>query len=170
MTNIPEADHWGLKGNEAGFLDLDSWNPRQAKQDVYRVVALPVTSDPKELTPIHPKWTILDGGWQSSPIKFIPLPNGEVFAFGESHLMLVIHYQLKVRISNRKIRIEEKRKNVVIPADLQVVDLVKHFRSIGNLSEIFELPDSTRKVKTTDTRTATALGWKHGTELRLEIL
>ncbi len=58
----------------------------------------------------------------------------------------------------------------MIPADLKVVDLVKTFKAMGNISRVFEIPDSSRNIRTTDTRTATDLGWRHGTELRLEIL
>ncbi|KAI0126992.1 hypothetical protein BJ170DRAFT_425728 [Xylariales sp. AK1849] len=169
LRNIPDTDHWGLEGNEDGFLDLRSWNPRQTNQYIYKVIALPLMSDPKTLTPIHPEWAIL-GGCQPSRIKFLPLPNGEVFEIGESHLVLVIHYRLKIRNFSKRTRVEEKKKHVVISADLQVVDLVQHFKSIGNLSETFELPNSASKLRTTDTRTAADLGWKHGTELRLEIL
>jgi hypothetical protein len=46
LTEIPNTDCWGLEGNEDGFIDLDNWDPRQASQDVYKVIALPVTSDP----------------------------------------------------------------------------------------------------------------------------
>jgi hypothetical protein len=46
---------------------------------------------------------------------------------------------------------------------------VKKFTVIGNVSGIFEIPDLSSNIRTTDTRTAMELGWKHGTELRLEI-
>ena len=44
------------------------------------------------------------------------------------------------------------------------------FEFNGNGSGVFEIPDSLRNIQTRDTRTATDLGWKHGTELRLEML
>jgi hypothetical protein len=50
------------------------------------------------------------------------------------------------------------------------LDLVKAFTVIGNVSGVFEIPDSSSNIQTRDTRTATDLGWRHGTELRLEIL
>jgi len=74
------------------------------------------------------------------------------------------------RVSKKKTKIEETRNGVFIPADLKVVDLVKAFKDMGNVSGVFEIPDSSSNIRTTDARTATDLGWRHGTELRLEIL
>jgi hypothetical protein len=170
LTEIPKADYWGLEGNEDGFIDLDSWDPRQTGQDVYKVIALPVTSDPGTLTPIHPQWAVLGGGLWPSRVKSIQLPSREVFEIRGSHLLLVIHCRVKVRVSNRKTKIEESRNSILIPADLKVVDLVKTFKVMGNVSGIFEIPDSSSNIRTTDARTATDLGWRHGTELRLEML
>jgi hypothetical protein len=53
-TEIPIADCWGLEGSEDSFIDLDSWDPRQKGQDVYKVIALPVIGDPGTLSPIYP--------------------------------------------------------------------------------------------------------------------
>lgn len=85
-------------------------------------------------------------------------------------MLLVIYCRVKIRVSNRKTKIEEIKNSVLIPADLKVVDLVKPFKVMENLSGIFEIPDSSSNIRTTDTRTATDLGWRHGTELRLEML
>jgi hypothetical protein len=167
---MPNADSWGLKGNEDSFIDLDHWDPRQTSQDVYEVIALPVMGDLGSLTPVHPQWAILGGGLWPSRIKSIQLPWQEIFEIRGSHLLLVIHYRVKVKISNRKTKIEETRNSVLIPADLKVVDLVKPFKVMGNISGIIEIPDSSSNIRTTDTRTATDLGWRHGTELRLEML
>ena len=84
-------------------------------------------------------------------------------------MLVVVHCQTKVRVSNRRTRIEETRHTILIPANLKVVDLVKKFKVIGNVSGIFEIPDLSSNIQTTDTRTAMELGWKHGTELRLQI-
>ncbi len=88
-------------------------------------------------------------------------------------MLVVVHYQVRVRvrISNRKTRSQETQHsmNMLIPTDLKVVDLVKAFRSIGNASEVYQIPDLSRDILTTSTRTAMELGWKHGTELRLEM-
>ncbi len=82
----------------------------------------------------------------------------------------MIHCRVKVRVSNRKSKIDESRNSILIPADLKVVNLVKTFKVMGNMSGIFEIPDSSSNIRTTDARTATDLGWRHGTELRLEML
>ena len=170
LTEIPTTDCWGLEGNEDGFMDLDSWDPRQTNQNVYKVIALPTMSDPTTLTPIYPQWAILGGSLlRTSRVKFIQLPSQEVFEIRGSHLLIVVHCQTKVRVSNRRTRIEETRHTILIPVDLKVVDLVKKFTVIGNVSGIFQIPDLSSNIRTTDTRTAMELGWKHGTELRLEI-
>ena len=169
LTQIPNTDSWGLEGNKDGIIDLDSWNPRQTSQDVYKVIALPVTSDPGTLTPIHPQWAILGEGLWPSRVKAIQLPSREVFEIRGSHLLLVIHWRVKVRVSNRRTKIEETTNSILIPADLKVVDLMKAFKVTGNVSGLFEMPDCSSNIQR-DTRTATDLGWKHGTELRLEIL
>ena len=82
----------------------------------------------------------------------------------------MIHYQVRVKVSKERSKIEETQNSVLIPADLKVVDLVKAFREMGNVSGVFEIPDSSRNIRTTDARTATDLGWRHGTELRLDML
>jgi hypothetical protein len=105
-----------------------------------------------------------------SRIKSIQLPSREVFEIREPHLLLVIYYRVRVRVSKKKTKIVETRNSVLIPADLKAVDLVKVFKVMGNISGVFEIPDSSSNIRTTDTRTATDLGWRHGTELRLEML
>jgi ssDNA-binding replication factor A large subunit len=70
---------------------------------------------------------------------------------------------VRVRVSKKKTKIEETQNSLLIPADLKVVDLVKAFKVTGNVSGLFEIPESSRNIQTTDTRTATELGWRHGT-------
>jgi hypothetical protein len=77
---------------------------------------------------------------------------------------------VKVKVSNKKRRIEETKTNVLIPAELKVVDLVEAFKVIGKVTGVFEIPANLSNIQTKDTRTATDLGWRHGTELRLEML
>jgi len=168
-TETPNTDCWGLEGNEDGFIDLGSWDPRQTSQDVYKVIALPVTSGTGTLPPIHPQLAIL-GGLSPSRVKSIQLPSREVFEIRGSHLLVVIHFRVRVKGSKKKTKIEETQDSVLIPADLKVVDLVKAFKDKGKVSGVFEIPDSSSNIKTTDARTATDLGWRHGTELRLEML
>ena len=135
------------------------------------MIALPVSSDPETLNPISTQWAVLGGGGSWPPrVKSIQLPSREVFEFRGPHLLLVIHWRVKVRVSNRRTKIEETSNNILIPADLKVIDLIKAFKVGGNVSGFFEIPDSSRNIQTTDARTATELGWKHGTQLRLEIL
>jgi hypothetical protein len=57
----------------------------------------------------------------------------------------------------------------VIDISVLYLDLVKALTVIGNVSGVFEIPDSWRNIQTRDTRTAMDLVWRHGTELRLEM-
>jgi hypothetical protein len=72
--------------------------------------------------------------------------------------LLVIHYRVKVIVSNRKTKIKELKNSILILADLKVVNLVKTFKVIGNVSGIFEILDTSSIIWTTDARTATDLG------------
>lgn len=85
-------------------------------------------------------------------------------------MLLVIHYRVKVRVSNKRTKIEETRNSVLILADLKVVDLIKPFKVMGNISGIFEILDSSSNIRTTNARTAIDLSWRHGTKLKLEML
>ena len=69
----------------------------------------------------------------------------------------MIHYRVRVRVSKNKKKIEETRNSVLIPVDMKVVDLVKAFKTIGNVSGVFEISDSSSNIRTTDARTATDL-------------
>jgi hypothetical protein len=133
------------------------------------VIALPVISDPVLLNPINPQWAILGNGSSPSLMKSIQLPSQEIFEIRGTHLLLVIHYSVRVKVSNKKTILEEKRKSILVPADLKVVNLVKAFKVVGNVKKVFEIPDSLSNIETKDTRTVTDLGWRHGTELRLEM-
>lgn len=159
-----------MEGNEDGFIDLGSWDSRLKSQDVYKVIALPVTSDLGILTSIYSQWAVLRGGLCASRVKSIQLSSREVFEVRGSHLLIVIHCRVKVRVSNRRTKIEETSNNILILADLKMVDLMKAFKVMGNVSRVFEIPDSSSNIQTRDTRTATNLDWRHGTELRLEML
>ena len=77
---------------------------------------------------------------------------------------------MKVKVSKMRTKIKETRNSVLIPADPKVVNLMKAFKVMGNVSGVFEMPDSSSNIRTTDARTAMDLGWRHGTELRLEML
>lgn len=178
LTEIPDPDYWGLAGKEDGFLDLNKWDPRREGQDVYRVVTLPLMSDPETLTPIDLRWATLGGeSWtRDTRIKSIELPSQEIFESGGSHLLVTIEYRvrLKVKIGKKKsTTIEETQNSVLIPADMKMVDLVNAFRihnsAHSKVTALFQLSNITSNLRTSN-RTAVELGWKHGTELRLEFL
>ena len=90
-------------------------------------------------------------------VKSIQLLSREVFEIRGSYLLLVIYYRVRVRVSEKKIKIKETRNSILILADLKVVDLMKAFKDIGNISGVFEIPDSSSNIRTTDARTAIEL-------------
>jgi hypothetical protein len=69
----------------------------------------------------------------------------------------VIHYRVRVRVFKNKKKIKEIRNSVLIPADIKIVDLMKAFKTINNISGVFKIPDSLSNIRTTDARTATDL-------------
>jgi hypothetical protein len=73
-------------------------------------------------------------------------------------LLLVIHYRVRVRVSKKETKIKETRNSILIIVDLKVVDLVKAFKDIGNISGVFKILDSSSNIRTTDARIATDLG------------
>jgi hypothetical protein len=77
---------------------------------------------------------------------------------------------MKVKVSKMRTKIKETRNSVLIPADPKVVNLTKAFKVMGNVSGLFEIPDSLSNVWIKDTQRATELDGRHGTELRLEML
>lgn len=168
------TDCWGLKGSEAGYMNLDVWDPRQKMQDAYKVVALSSTtiSEMIEPIPIYPQYTTLGGGSSSRPldVKTIELPSQKVFEIRGSHLLVLIKYRVKERFSKNKTKIGISQKIMLIPANLKVLDLVKALKDVGKVSGLYKMPNSERMIQTTDPRTATELGWGHGTELMLEML
>ena len=64
----------------------------------------------------------------------------------------MIYCRVRVRVFNRRTKIEETRNSVLILVDLKVVDLVKPFKVMGNISGVFEILDSSSNIRTTDTR------------------
>jgi hypothetical protein len=114
------------------------------------VIALPVTSDPGILTPIRPQWEILGEGLWPLRVKSIQLPSREAFEIRELHLLLVIHYRVRVRVSKKKTKIEETRNSILIQVNLKVVDLVKAFKVMDNVSGVFEIPASSSNIRTAD--------------------
>jgi hypothetical protein len=73
-------------------------------------------------------------------------------------LLLVIYYRVRVRGFKNKKKIKETRNSILVLANLKVVDLVKLFKVIGNISGIFEILDSSSNIRITDTRIAMDLG------------
>jgi hypothetical protein len=172
LMGIPKPDHWNLEDEGKDFIALCKWNPRLAHHNVYKVVALPTMSDPGALTPLYPRWATLEGVLLPSRVKSIELPSQEVFEIRGSHVLLSIHCRVKVKINKKESRMEESRYSMIIPVDLKVVDLVKGFKVTGNVSGVFVISDSMNNVniKRKDVRTAADLGWRNGTEVRLDML
>jgi hypothetical protein len=58
----------------------------------------------------------------------------------------VIYYRVKVKVSNRKTKIKEIRNSILILVDLKVVDLVKAFKAISNISRVFKILESLSNI------------------------
>jgi hypothetical protein len=173
LTQIPKAKCWRLEDNDHGLIDLKSWKPRQAGQAVYRVVAIPDPEGPKTLNPIYPHWEAVGGGLCTPHIKSIQLPSQELFDIQHcSHILVVLHTRTRVKISNKKHRIDESTNTILVPADLKVVDLAKALKGSRYISGMYEMSNflATPLERGACTQTAAELGWKHGTEFTLEFL
>jgi hypothetical protein len=53
---------------------------------------------------------------------------------------------VRVRVSKKKIKIKEIRNNILILVDLKVIDLVKAFKDISNISGVFKILDSLSNI------------------------
>jgi hypothetical protein len=58
----------------------------------------------------------------------------------------VIYYRVRVRVSKKKTKIKEIGNSILILVDLKVIDLVKAFKDIGNISRVFEILDSSSNI------------------------
>jgi hypothetical protein len=172
LTEVPKAKCWRLEDNDHGMINLNSWNPRQANQEVYRVVALLVTENPKILNPIHPEWAVLGEELWTSQIKSVQLPSKEMIDIQDfSHILLVVNCEVKIRTSKKKHRFKESRNTVLVPADFKVRDLVNAFKGSRQMTELGDISDpfNITVLNPTKSQTVADFGWKHGTELRLEL-
>lgn len=166
-TEIPSTNHWGLKADDDGFIDLDSWNPRLEGKKFYRVMDLPPSSESKAIDPICTTWTIFGEGISTS----IQLSSRVILEIPQSSLLIMMSYDKKVKSSKKKSTLEGKKHCVLIPADLKVIDLVKAFQFVGNISGIIGGSANALEVlQITDTRTAKDLNLKNGTELVLQLI
>ena len=105
-------------------------------------------------------------------IKSIQLPSQELFDIqGYSHILVVIHFRLRVKIAKKRHEIEESTNTILIPAELRAIDLVKALKGSRQTTEFSDIsdPSNIRMLNSTKVQTAADLGWKHGTELRLEM-
>jgi hypothetical protein len=53
---------------------------------------------------------------------------------------------VKVKVSNRKTKIKEIRNSILILVDLKVVDLVKAFKAVSNISKVFKILESSSNI------------------------
>jgi hypothetical protein len=53
---------------------------------------------------------------------------------------------VKVKVFKKKTKIKEIRNNILILVDLKVVDLIKTFKVIGNISGVFKILDSMSNI------------------------
>ena len=58
----------------------------------------------------------------------------------------MIYYRVRVKVFKKKTKIKETRNNILIPIDIKIVDLIKAFKTIGNISRVFKILDSSSNI------------------------
>jgi hypothetical protein len=163
--DTPSPGIWKLMINDVE-QDLNKWDPQNLKPDAPILI---VPRIEKSLVPITTTPTTQKGNeWAwAYEMRSFRLPADVVFELeGDSHLLLVLRCQTKYRVSNRRTKIIETIHRILVPADYAVAEVLKLVRA-RTVSGVFEEP-SPNDLRN-DNRSASELGWKHGTILRLEL-
>lgn len=85
---------------------------------------------------------------------------------GYNHVLVVLRCQTKLKISNKKKRIEETSHTVFILTTYTVQDLLRLIRASNVCSVFVESHEDNLRWSGSS---ASELGWQHGTVLRLEL-
>ncbi len=163
--NSPRPGSWKLTRND-NEEDLGKWNPYHLDPNTPIFVS---SNAENHLAPITSTFASRPASsWTWAPeTKAFKLLTRDVFTLdGDSHLQLVLRCQTKAKISKKQRRIDETIHSVLVPADYRVADVLRAMRTSA-VNGVFEEPhaDDLRL----DHRSASELGWKHGTTLRLEL-
>lgn len=97
----------------------------------------------------------------------VRFPDRDAFLLeGYNHVLVVLRCQTKHRISKKKATIEETSHTMFIPVTYTVQDLLRLIQA-SNVCGVFLEPNKDNLRLSGSS--ASELGWKHGTVLRLEL-
>ncbi|KAI9830638.1 MAG: hypothetical protein M1819_005448 [Sarea resinae] len=165
ILDTPSPGFWKMKKNGIEE-DLNEWNPHQLDSDKPLLI---ISNVEKSLVPIEFIRPTQDGrpwAW-AHEMRSFQLPSHVVFELqGDSHMLLVLRCQIKVKLSKKQRKIHETSHSILVPAEYGVAEVLALVRASA-VSGVFEEPNPNDLRK--DNRSARELGWKHGTTLRLEM-
>ncbi|ELR06354.1 hypothetical protein GMDG_07944 [Pseudogymnoascus destructans 20631-21] len=163
-TISPQPGVWKLVRDNAD-VDLDKWDPCSLEVDK----ALFITSNIKTSRAIVASTTATRNGpwtWDNGMMS-VHFPDRDAFVLeGYNHILVVLRCQTKLKISNKKKRIEETSHTVFIPTTYTVQDLLRLIQA-SNVCGVFV--ESHKDNLRWSGSSASELGWQHGTVLRLEL-
>ncbi|CZS92480.1 uncharacterized protein RAG0_03063 [Rhynchosporium agropyri] len=163
-TVSPKPGMWKLVRADAD-MDLDKWDPRSLELDK----PLFITSNIKpshaviaSATALHNvSWVWADG------MMSVCFPGQGAFVLeGYNRVFIVLRCQTKFRVSNKKKRIDETSHNMFIPMTYTVQDVLRLIQA-SNVCGVFQEPHESNLRWSGSS--ASELGWKHGSVLRLEL-
>jgi hypothetical protein len=163
-TVSPKPGVWKIVTAKAD-VDLDRWDHRSLELDK----PLFITSNIKNSRAViagtaatrNGSWTWADG------MMSVCFPDQGPFVLeGYNRVLVVLRCQTKYRVSNKKKRIDETNHTMFIPMTYTVQDVLRLIQA-SNVCGVFLEPheDNLRWSGSS----ASELGWKHGTVLRLEL-
>ena len=144
---------------------MDHWSVGDLEHDTILVVE----SNVKVVQPLLAKLPHVDEkSWAWSDIMMsMKLSSRDVFLLGNrDHVLINFHCQTKQRTSGKKKSIVETSHAILVPANYKVHNLALLVKAT-NISGMFV--DSQEENLIRCGSTVTALGWPHGTVLRLEL-
>ncbi|KFZ17967.1 hypothetical protein V502_04339 [Pseudogymnoascus sp. VKM F-4520 (FW-2644)] len=162
--NTPKPGAWKLTGINEGE-DLNKWNPNNLDFDTPLFISSSAETYPS-ITPTAA--TRQSGSWAwGDGMKSIKLPLRSVFLLeGDTHVLLVLCCQTKVKVAKKKKRTEETNHEVLVPVEYTISEILLLIRA-GAVNGVYHEPyeDDLRH----DQRSVRQLGWTSGTVLRLEL-
>ena len=169
--DLPEPGYWKLEDSQHKLVSLDKWNSYDADKMMYTVLPTLLPGHPVSDFPHLSQAFLGSGSWRRiSDLRSFQLsPYQCLEVRGQSHLLIVIHCRGKVRLPNKKKRIEESRHEFLIATQTSISDLVAGLQTTNGTGTLFIVPETSNGLKLTDNRIVAELGWAHGTELRLEM-
>ena len=163
-ANSPTPGRWKLTrdGNEE---DLSKWKPSTLNTKTPIFI---ISSVQDHLPLVRTTFAAQSKTWAwARQTKSFILPLGATFLLqSDTHILVSLRCQTKVKLSSKKKTTHESRHSVLIPMGYTVQDVLGLIRN-SSICGIYQEPqeDNLRL----DRRSAGELGWTNGTVLRLEL-